>query len=213
MGIESIFFIIVLVLSIVVHEAAHGFAANWLGDPTARLEGRLTINPFAHIDPMGSVIIPGILLLSGANLLFGWAKPVPYNPHNLRNKRWGEALVAGAGPFVNVVIAVVFAIMIRFSDTLALPEASLPLIAFVVYLNLLLALFNMVPVPPLDGSKILKSLLPIRLMIKFRAFEEFMYRYGILGAILFLFIFITLLWPFFSAFLGMVFTLLTGTSM
>ncbi len=213
MGIESIFFIIVLVLSIVVHEAAHGFAANWLGDPTARLEGRLTINPFAHIDPMGSVIIPGILLLSGANLLFGWAKPVPYNPHNLRNKRWGEALVAGAGPFVNVVIAVVFAMMIRFSDTLALPEASLPLIAFVVYLNLLLALFNMVPVPPLDGSKILKSLLPIRLMIKFRAFEEFMYRYGILGAILFLFIFITLLWPFFSAFLGMVFTLLTGTSM
>ncbi len=213
MGIESIFFIIVLVLSIVVHEAAHGFAANWLGDPTARLEGRLTINPFAHIDPMGSVIIPGILLLSGANLLFGWAKPVPYNPHNLRNKRWGEALVAGAGPFVNVVIAVVFAMMIRFSDILALPEASLPLIAFVVYLNLLLALFNMVPVPPLDGSKILKSLLPIGLMIKFRAFEEFMYRYGILGAILFLFIFITLLWPFFSAFLGMVFTLLTGTSM
>lgn len=213
MGIETIFYVVVLIISIVIHEAAHGYAANWLGDPTARLAGRLTINPLPHIDPMGSVIIPGILVLSGANIMFGWAKPVPYNPRNLRDQKWGEAIVAGAGPLVNVLLALVFGIAIRFSSELGLPSTFVELSAFVVYINLLLTFFNMVPVPPLDGSKILKSILPFHMALKYQALEEKMYQYGFLGTVLFLFLFITFLWPFFARFLGFIFTLITGAAM
>src|SRR3990167_9704963 len=104
--------LVVLILSVIAHEVAHGYAADSLGDPTARLMGRLTLNPFPHIDPLGSVILPAVLVITGSPLLIGYAKPVPYNPYNLRN-RYGEALVAFAGPGTNILLAVIFGLLIR----------------------------------------------------------------------------------------------------
>ncbi len=106
---STILTIVVLIFSVILHEVAHGYAANALGDPTARLAGRLTLNPIPHIDIVGSVLIPAFLVFTHAGILFGWAKPVPYNPFNLKHRRWGETLVAFAGPGTNLFIAVVFA--------------------------------------------------------------------------------------------------------
>lgn len=212
MDITFIFVIIALLLSVVIHEVMHGYAADMLGDPTARLEGRLTLNPIAHIDPLGTIIIPGLLLLTNAGILFGWARPVPYNPFNLRNQRWGEALVAFAGPAVNIAIALVFGILIRFGG-LGLGAGFLELAGVVVYINILLALFNLIPIPPLDGSKILKALLPANLAFSYSRLEELMYRYGIIVTFLFLFLFIHLIWPYFSAGIGFVFELITGAAL
>lgn len=161
MQIETLFIIIILILSIVIHEAAHGYAANMLGDPTARLAGRLTLNPLKHIDLMGSIIIPGILALSHSPFLFGYAKPVPYNPYNLRNQKWGEAFVAGAGPGINIVIALFFGLVIRLGMAFnVVTPAFVDISTAVVFINILLAVINMIPIPPLDGSKVLASLLP-----------------------------------------------------
>lgn len=165
MGADIIFLIAILVMSVVIHEVSHGFAANWLGDPTAKLQGRLTLNPISHIDPMGSVILPTILVLSGSPFLFGWAKPVPYNPYNLRRGgRWAEAIVAAAGPAANLVIALVFGLLIRFS---ILPADITNLAVSIVFLNILLAVFNLIPIPPLDGSKVFAQLLPRSLAFKY----------------------------------------------
>ncbi|MBP9668712.1 MAG: site-2 protease family protein [Candidatus Pacebacteria bacterium] len=154
---DTIFLVIVLIYSVVLHEAAHGYMANYLGDPTARLLGRLTLNPLKHIDPMGSVILPALLALSNAPFLFGWAKPVPYNPYNLqRGGRWAEALVAFAGPLSNIFLAVVFALVTRLATSPAIAELAF----MIVSVNVMLAFFNLVPIPPLDGSKILSALLP-----------------------------------------------------
>ncbi|MBI2618098.1 site-2 protease family protein [Candidatus Kaiserbacteria bacterium] len=162
MQIELLFIIIILILSVVIHEAAHGYAANMLGDPTARLAGRLTLNPLKHIDLLGSIIIPGILVLSSSPFLFGYAKPVPYNPYNLRNQKWGEAFVAGAGPGINVVIALAFGLIVRFGSALNLvTPAFVEISTAIVFINILLAVINMIPIPPLDGSKVLASLLPL----------------------------------------------------
>jgi len=158
MGSDIIFLIAILVVSVIIHEISHGFAANWLGDPTAKLAGRLTLNPISHIDPMGSIILPAILVLSGTPFLFGWAKPVPYNPYNLhRGGKWAEAIVAGAGPAANVFIALVFGLVIRLN---ILPTVIVNLIIPIIALNILLAVFNLIPIPPLDGSKILPQFLP-----------------------------------------------------
>src|SRR3989344_2127263 len=110
-----IFSIIVLIFSVIIHEVAHGWAANSLGDPTAKLAGRLTLNPIRHIDPVGTILIPLLLKLSGSPFLFGWAKPVPYNPYNLRNQRWGEAFVAVAGVATNLFLAILFGLLARYS--------------------------------------------------------------------------------------------------
>ncbi len=112
--------IIALIISVIIHEIAHGYAANWLGDPTARLAGRLTLNPVPHLDPLMSVILPGLLIATGSPFLFGAAKPVPYNPYNFTNQKWGEAIVAAAGPAANVFIAIVFGFIVRFSEVLSL---------------------------------------------------------------------------------------------
>ena len=114
MQIDFIFVIAVLIFSVVLHEVSHGYVAEMLGDPTARLAGRLTLNPLKHLDPLGSVILPVLLVLSGAKILVGWAKPVPYNPYNLSNQRYGEAFVAGAGPLVNIALALLFGLALRF---------------------------------------------------------------------------------------------------
>lgn len=208
----TIFFFLALIFSIIIHEVSHGFAAEALGDPTARLQGRLTLNPLPHIDPIGSVILPAILVITGSPLLFGWAKPVPFNPYNLRNKRWGEALVAGAGPAANVFIAVIFAFIVRFGIG-GLSVSFISLAAIVVYINVLLALFNLIPIPPLDGSKLLKSVLPFRASLSYQRFEVFIQQAGFIGMFLFLYLIITLIGPAFHAFVSYVFMLLTGVSM
>lgn len=170
---DIIFYIVVLIMSVVIHEVSHGYVANILGDPTARLAGRLTLNPLPHIDPLGSVILPAALVLMHSNILFGWAKPVPYNPRNLRHERWGTALVGAAGALANLLIAFVFGMIIRFGIELGLSQEFLQISVIIVLVNTLLAVFNLLPVPPLDGAKVLFSVLPVQ----FRHFEEVMERY------------------------------------
>jgi Zn-dependent protease len=207
---EQIVIILALIISIILHEMAHGYAANALGDPTARLQGRLSPNPLVHIDPLGSVILPAILFLTQAGFLFGWAKPVPYNPYNLKNQRWGEALVAAAGPATNLLLAVIFAIFIRLSDVFALPGAYLQIFWYIVYINILLALFNMIPIPPLDGSKILTSVLPYHAQVQYRRFAQIMEQYGLFAMFAFIFIFIYLFSDPFFGFVSSIVRLLTG---
>ena len=196
--------LIILILSIILHEVAHGYAANWLGDPTARLAGRLSPNPLVHIDPIGSVLIPGILYLTGAQFLFGWAKPVPYNPYNLRNQRWGESFVAAAGPLTNLLLAFIFAGIIRLSPTLGLDANFVEMLGYIVFINILLAFFNAIPFPPLDGSKIIVPFLPFGLAQKYRALTHYMEGLGFIGLFLCVFIFMQILWsPFSSVVKGM----------
>ncbi len=142
--------------SVMLHELAHGYVADRLGDPTARLAGRLTFNPLAHLDWVGSVLVPGLLLLSGSGFLFGWAKPVPINPANLPDETFDEVKVALAGPLTNLALAIGAALIVRL-----LPSGFLAdWLVGVVQLNVVLALFNLVPIPPLDGSRLLAVILP-----------------------------------------------------
>ena len=162
MQINFIFQILILIVSIMAHEVSHGAMAYYFGDPTAKNQGRLTLNPLKHIDPFGSVILPLVLYFTGSDFLFGWAKPVPYNPYNLRNRRLGEFCVAIAGIITNFLIAIIFAVIIRFSFALSLSPSVVDLMAYIILLNITLGVFNLVPVPPLDGSKILFTLFPYR---------------------------------------------------
>jgi Zn-dependent protease len=158
-GIGALLNIVVLIASVVIHEVAHGWAANKLGDPTAKLDGRLTLNPARHLDPIGSILIPGILLITNAPFLFGWARPVPYNPYNLKNPRRDEALIALAGPASNIILAVLAALAFRvFMPGMETLFASV--LFLIVILNLVLAVFNLIPIPPLDGSKLLFAAIP-----------------------------------------------------
>jgi len=172
----QIIMIVVLILSVVLHEIAHGYAAYRLGDPTAKLQGRLSMNPLVHIDPLMSVIIPALLVFSGSSFIFGAAKPVPYNPYNLRDQKYGEAKVAAAGPAVNVLIAVVFGIILQLRDVLPLSSTFIELAFGIIVLNLFLSFFNLLPIPPLDGSKILPILLPFSLRMKYGRLREQMER-------------------------------------
>lgn len=192
MALESIIFIIILILSIVLHEIAHGFVAFAYGDPTAKLEGRLTLNPLKHIDPLGSIIIPGFLVLLNATLLFGWAKPVPYNPYNLPSK-FAEGMVAFAGCFVNFLLVLVFSLVLFIIPDLS--EELVKVFGIIIVVNLFLGIINLLPIPPLDGSKILKTILPSKLEKKFEEFENnLVARLGIFGtfAVVFLIIFLLL---------------------
>jgi Zn-dependent protease len=212
MDITQIFGIVALIVSIILHEMAHGYAANALGDPTARLQGRLSPNPLVHIDLLGSIILPALLIISNAGILFGWAKPVPYNPYNLRNQKWGEALVAIAGPSANVFLALVFSIIIRFADVLSLGTSFVQMAWYIVYINILLALFNMLPIPPLDGSKILMAVLPYKLQQKYKQFTMWIEQYGIFAMFAFIFIFLQVFATPFFGFVSSVVSLLTGIS-
>ncbi len=151
--------IAVLIFSVVIHEVSHGFMAEYLGDPTARLAGRLTLNPFKHLEWFGSVLVP--IITSALGIPFGWAKPVPYNPYNLRGGVWGPALVAAAGPGSNLLLAVVMSILVHVLGG-ALPALFVEFLRGVIYVNIALAIFNLIPVPPLDGSKLLFSALSPR---------------------------------------------------
>ncbi len=188
----------ILILSIVLHEVAHGYAANWLGDPTARLAGRLSPNPLVHLDPLGSVIIPAILFFTGAHFLFGWAKPVPYNPYNLQNAKWGESIVAGAGPLTNLLLAFIFAGIIHASTALNLSPSLVEMFSYIVFINILLALFNSIPFPPLDGSKIIAPFLPFGLQYKYRALTARVESMGFVALFVCVFIFMQILWQPFS---------------
>ncbi len=210
--IASIIIIAVLIISIVLHEIAHGWMANYLGDPTAKLQGRLSPNPLVHIDPIGSVLVPGLLLLTNAGILFGWAKPVPYNPYNLRDQKWGEAKVAIAGPVVNLILALIFGLFIRSAEFLGLSASVIEISSYIVYINILLAFFNLIPFPPLDGSKIIQPFLPLSAQIGYRKFVQSFERFGLIGTFLFIFIFINLLWTPFSKVVFAVFELFTGLS-
>jgi Zn-dependent protease len=153
---EGALIAVVLLFSVIVHEVAHGYVALLNGDPTARMLGRITLNPVPHIDPVGTILLP--LLLYIANLpIIGMAKPVPVNPLNYRNYRWGEFAVSAAGPMSNLILAGVFAVILRLG--LANP-GLMQLAYFGVSINILLALFNLIPIPPLDGSHILAIFLP-----------------------------------------------------
>lgn len=151
--------IVILVFSVILHEVSHGYMADALGDPTPRLQGRLTLNPLRHLDPVGSLIVP--ILTSLAGFTFGWARPVIYNPYNLKNRRWGEFLIAAAGPASNLLVAFIFGLLFRLSSNGAqTPTLDLEIISYIIIINLVLAVFNLVPLPPLDGSKLLLAFLP-----------------------------------------------------
>ncbi|MBU4368781.1 site-2 protease family protein [Patescibacteria group bacterium] len=187
-----IFQIIILIISAVIHEVSHGAMANYLGDPTAKYAGRLTLNPIAHIDLWGSILIPLFLLIANSPMLIGWAKPVPYNPYNLRDQKYGSALVAIAGPGSNLLIAAIFGIFLRILSAfdLASPAFSL-FLGVIVLINILLAVFNLVPIPPLDGSKILYALLPDSAH-RFKAVLE---QQGMLLLLFFIFFLFQLIFP------------------
>ncbi len=155
----TIFFIIVLFFSVIIHEIAHGSVAFYLGDPTAKYAGRLTLNPLSHIDPIGSVILPLFLFLTtaGNGPIFGWAKPVPVNPYNFKDQKWGEVKVSLAGPAANILIAVIFGLLIRF---FRVPEPLFTFFSIISIYNFALGIFNLVPIPPLDGYHILFRFLP-----------------------------------------------------
>lgn len=182
----GVFSIIVLIFSVILHEVAHGYAADKLGDPTARNLGRLTLNPLKHIDPFGSVILPVLLYFStNGAFVFGWARPVPFDPRFLRNPRRDAGLIAAAGPATNLVLAIVFGFAVRGMITGGLGDPILALLfLMIVGINVGLAIFNLVPIPPLDGSKVLYALLPFgRVSFQVAAFLE---QYGLilLGAFL-----------------------------
>lgn len=198
---DLIFSLAVLVMSVVVHEVSHGTMANYLGDPTARYQGRLTLNPLSHIDPIGSVIFPMMSYLVGG-VIFGWAKPVPFNPYNLRNQRWGPAFVALAGPGSNILMAAVFAMLIRYGDFLGFSAPLMQMLGVIVIINLVLAIFNAVPIPPLDGSKVLYALLPKNLYW----LEEYLEAYGWFALIIFILFF----WSALSPVVNLLFRLFVG---
>lgn len=201
-------------MSVVVHEFAHGYAAYLLGDNTARAQGRLTLNPIKHLDPFGSVILPLLLIITNSPFVLGWARPVPYNPDNLRNRRTGTLIVAIAGIIANLLLVVIFGLAIRYAGLLGVPPfIPNPIFAhpfykitgIIVIVNLVLAIFNLVPIPPLDGSKILFALLPVQL----RSVESFLERWGIFV----LLFFIIFLWSMVLPLVSYAFSFVTGYSL
>ncbi len=190
--------VVILIFSAIIHEYAHGWMAYQLGDDTAKREGRLTLNPIKHLDPIGSVLLPLLLIVSKANFFFAWAKPVPYNPYNLRDRKYGDLKVALAGPGVNIGIALIFGLIARFiplADSLKVSLltgffqgevsvvssitqgsflASLVLIALLIcFINLALVIFNLLPIPPLDGSKVVYTFLSERAREIFYKVEQY----------------------------------------
>ena len=188
---DVVFLIVILIFSIVVHEVFHAAMANYLGDATAKYAGRLTLNPLKHLDPIGSVIVPVFLILTTGTGI-GWAKPVPINPFNFRDQKYGSLKTALAGPAANLIIALVFGLIIRFSFGF-LPASLLSMFAFIVFINILLAIFNLVPIPPLDGSHILFTFLPYSM----QNIKIFLNQFGF-----FILIFLIFLFPGFNLFLN-----------
>ncbi len=195
-----------VLLAITIHEAAHGYVARHFGDPTADRAGRITLNPFKHIDPVGTILVPAMILtvstlFGGGGVMFGWAKPVPVDFSRLRRPKADMLWVAGAGPFVNFLMAISWALI--FKITLIAPETvyTIPLLKMAdagMLINAVLMLLNLLPIPPLDGGRIAVSLLPNRLAWQFSRLEPF--GFPILLVLLFTGILGQLLWPMMAAF-------------
>ncbi len=190
---STIFFIFVIVFSAIIHEYCHGWMAEQLGDPTAKYAGRLTLNPLKHIDPIGSILLPILLIPTG--FLFAYAKPVPYNPYNLKDQKWGPVKVALAGPISNFVLAFVFGLAYQFMPVGPMSE----FLYIIVYANVILGVFNLVPIPPLDGSKVLFAMLPDNAV----QLKQILQQYGFLILIVFIMSFSHILTPFIQFFVNL----------
>ncbi len=202
---ESIFYVAVLIMSVVVHEVAHGYAASRLGDQTAVMAGRLTLNPLKHLDFIGSFLLPLLLIISKAGFVFGWARPVPYNPNNLRDKKWGTVIVASAGIIANAGMVVIFSLMLRLLPVVGVTSPALmSILAIIVLVNIVLMIFNLIPIPPLDGSKILFAFLPSSA----RRIEYYMEQYSLVV----LLFFVIFLWRYIAPYIYILFNAVTGLS-
>ena len=207
--ITFIFVLTVLLFSVVIHELAHGSVAYSLGDPTAKYEGRLTLNPLKHLDPIGSIILPILLLIlalkTGNWIIVGWAKPVPVNPYNFKDKKYGNIKVSLAGPGANILLAVFFGLILRFipKEMLINNQGIFMALSYIVSINIWLAIFNLIPIPPLDGSWVLFSFLPER----FQSIKIFLRQYGF-TILMFLIIFGGLQW--FWLISDFLFSIITG---
>lgn len=189
--ISLLFYFVIIIPSAIIHEYAHGWMANQLGDPTARYAGRLTLDPRVHIDMWGTILMPlGLFILTGGRFLFAYAKPVPYNPYNLRSQKWGPVWVGLAGPLANFLLALAFALVYRMFPT----ADAAQFFAIIVMANVTLMIFNLLPIPPLDGSKLLYALLPAS-AYKVRSFLD---RYGFVILLFFVFFLFDLIQPIIS---------------
>jgi Zn-dependent protease len=178
-------------MSVVIHEVSHGFVAEYFGDKTARFAGRLTLNPIKHLDLFGSILLPALLVLSHSPFLIGWAKPVPYNPDNLKNRKLGEIAVASAGVLANFFVAILFGIILRFSEGINVPAGFDFIVSSIVLVNIGLGVFNLIPIPPLDGSRILFNLLPAGFFGLINFFEK----YSLILIVIFIVFFSNYLFP------------------
>ena len=208
-------FALPVIFAITLHEAAHGYVARFFGDMTAAAQGRITANPLKHIDPVGTILVPLVILLTskllgGGAILFGWAKPVPVNFSRLRRPKQDMLWVALAGPGMNFVMAVFWALMIQLGHALGNGFATAPLMlmgAAGVFINVILMALNLIPLPPLDGGRIAVSLLPVKQAMQYARLEP--YGLFILLGLMFTGILGTLMWPLISLFIGLT-ALVTG---
>tara|TARA_R110000868_G_scaffold114354_1_gene306480 strand:- start:1753 stop:2400 length:648 start_codon:yes stop_codon:yes gene_type:complete len=194
-----------LLFAVTVHEAAHGFVANYYGDPTARLLGRLTLNPIKHIDPIGTILVPAMLIFLNAGFIFGWAKPVPIGYRNFKNPKKDMAIVAAAGPLSNLVMAIGWAVIAKVFDLVEIDESFSPAFQMGlagIQINLILMILNFIPIPPLDGSRVVSAFLPPKAEQVYNSLEP--YGFFILIALIFTGILAKIMMPIFIFFFGLI---------